>query len=140
MAATALASMVGVVVPRAWGTPLTGTAHCLCGAHTSTSVRVADVARLIARLALLAPPGGDSPESGQTSVTLGSTHSWLALALTSHIITVIVLSPHWVAYTSFAALARSDAPCTKRTFVTTATFDSWPARTDSRWALALFRN
>ena len=140
MAATTLAAMVGVVVPRAWGTPLTGTAYCLCGAHTTTSVWVTNVARLIARLALLASPGGDAPESGQTSVTLGSTHSRLTLALTSHIITVIVLSPHRVTDTSLAALAGCDTPCAKRTFVTTATFDSWPAGTDSRWALALFRN
>ena len=105
MAATTLAAMVGVVVPRAWGTPLTGTAYCLCGAHTTASVWVTDVARLIARLALLAPSGGDAPESSQTSVALGSTHSRLALTLASHIVTVIVLGPHWVADTSLAALA-----------------------------------
>ena len=105
MAATALASMVGVVVPRAWCTPFTSTAYCLYGANTTTSVWVADVAGLIARLALLASPGGDAPESSQTSVALGSTHSRLALTLASHIVTVIVLGPHWVADTSLAALA-----------------------------------
>ena len=105
MAATALTAMVGVVVPRAWGTPLTGTAYSLCGADTTTSVWVTDVTRLIARLALLAPPGGDAPESGQTSVTLGSTHSRLALTLAGHIIAVIVLSTHRVTDTSPAALS-----------------------------------
>ena len=105
MAATALAAMVGVVVPCAWCTPLTSTAHCLYGANTPTSIWVADVARLIARLTLFAPPGGDAPESSQASVTLGSTHSRLALTLASHIVTVIVLGPHWVADTSLAALA-----------------------------------
>ena len=105
MATTTLAAMVGVVVPRAWGTPLTGTAYCLCGAHTTTSVWVTNVARLIARLALLAPPRGDAPEPGQTSITLGSTHTRLALTLASHIIAVIVFSTHRVADTSFAALA-----------------------------------
>ena len=105
MAATTLAAMVGVVVPRAWGTPLTGAAYCLCGANTTASVWVTDVARLIARLALLAPPRGDAPESSKTSVTLGSTYSRLALTLAGHIIAVIVLSTHRVADTSLAALA-----------------------------------
>ena len=140
MTAAALTTMIGVIIPSARSTSFTGSTYCLLGTNTATGVWVADVTRLIARLALLAASGGEVPKPSQASVALCSTHSGLTLAQACHVIAVIVFSSHWVTNTCLATLARSNSPCARGAFVTTTTNDSWSAGTDSTCALALFRN